>query len=374
MRAVFSGGGTAGHIIPGIALGRRLLDELPGSSILFITLESDSGSAPLARSGFMLEGIKAGGLLGKNPLQAAAALARLGLGFFQSVRILRDFKPDIVIGNGGYVSAPPVAAGLLLGRKVVLMEQNLVPGLVTRLFARFSEEVELSFAGSARFLGKGVKWKAAGNPLRPEIFSAERKSSMEKLGLCPERPVLAVLGGSSGAASLNRAMEKFLTENSDELRKMRQPWQFIHLAGEKDFKRVNTAYKNSGAEARVFPFTGEIWDVYASADLVLSRSGGNSVAEISARGLPAVYVPYPGAGGHQEKNALDACARGAAVIVKDDALDGPGFGEVLFSLMAEDEKRRRMSEAAREFSPGDAAGLMLQRIVEITGEKREGKS
>lgn len=372
MKAVFAGGGTAGHIMPGIAVGQRIVEEFPGSRVLFFTLESDMSFKPLAESGFRLEAVSSGGVLGKSLPAAALGAGRFFAGFLKTLKKLKKFNPDVIIGCGGYASAPAAAAGLALGKKVVLLEQNRAPGLVTRIFGRFADEVELSFPAGPEMSGKAFRFKITGNPVRKEIISANREDSLARLGLEVSAPVLAVLGGSSGSESLNRAMESLMEKSLADrgLKAGLSAWQFIHISGSAGFERVKRAYASAGAEAKVYTFFEEIWHVYACADLVVSRAGGNSAAEITARGIPAVYVPYPWAGGHQEQNALGACEAGAAVMVRDEALLTEEFSSVLLALMADASRREEMSRAAEGMPGGDAAGEVVKNITRIIGEHR----
>lgn len=367
MRAAFAGGGTAGHIMPGLAVGKKIAAELPGSEILFFTLKKNTGFAPLALSGFRIEHINTAGLAGKSPCGAAGSLMKSAGGFIKALDVLRRFRPDVVVGLGGYASAPVVLAGLFLRRRVVLLEQNFVPGLATRVFARFADEVELSFEGSRRFISSSASCRVPGNPVREEIISAGRREGMERLGIPPGKKVLAVLGGSSGAGSLNLAMESLLENSAGDAVRERVlgDWHIIHVTGSSDYERLNNVYKRLKPGSGVYSFLDEIWHVYASADLLLARAGGNTVAEAAARGIPAVYVPYPlAAGGHQDHNARAFCSSGGAVMVEDAGLKSERFGEILFSLMSGSGKREEMARAARR-ARTDSASAVFKRILAV---------
>lgn len=375
MKVVFSGGGTAGHIMPGIAVGRRIVEEFPGTRVLFFTLQSDVGFKPLAESGFELEAVSSGGVLGKSFPSAALSAGRFFGGFLKALLKLKKLNPDVIIGCGGYASAPAVAAGIVLGKKVVLLEQNRSPGLVTRIFGRLADEVELSFPAGPELSGRAFRVKITGNPVRKEIISADRGDSMARLGLFPSVPVLAVLGGSSGSESLNRAVENLMEKSRSDgrLKAVLSSWQFIHITGEDGYHRVRRAYAGAGIKAKVFPFLEQVWHVYACADAVLSRSGGNSFAEITARCIPAVYVPYPWAGGHQEQNARSAFEAGAAVMVRDEALLTDEFSSVLLSVMSDASLREEMASAAELLPGGDAAGQVVKNIMEIIGKRDDNR-
>ncbi len=368
MRAVFAGGGTAGHIMPGIVIGKRIMREFPGSEVLFFTLRRNMDFGPLAGSGFRVAEINAGGFVGKSPLVMALSFFDLARGFLKSLKGLINFNPDVIIGNGGYASAPAVMAGIVLRHKVILLEQNFVPGLTTRFFARFVDEVELSFPGSEKASGIS-SYRITGNPVRPEIVSAEREKSLGRLNLSGLAPVLVIMGGSSGAASLNLAMEKVLKKacGVQRLKEVFSAWQVIHIAGAGGYEHMLGVYRNSGVEARVFSFFEEIWHVYACADLIVSRCGGNSAAEIAARGIPAVYAPYPLAGNHQELNARTACGLGSAVMIRDGELCTEKFSSLLLSLMTDSARREKMKCAGKSAAGRDAAGAIMERIMEITG-------
>lgn len=376
MRVVFAGGGTAGHIMPGIAVGQKIVRKFPGSRVLFFTLKSDISLNPLVESGFRLEAVSSGGFLGKSPRAAVLSSGRFFMGFLKALKELKKFNPDVIIGCGGYASAPAVAAGTALGKKVVLLEQNRMPGLVTRIFGRFADEVELGFPAGRKMAGGASRFKITGNPVREEILSAERENSMACMGLAPSGPVLAVLGGSSGSGSLNAAMENLLKKarGGGRLKAVLGSWQFIHISGPAGYEHMRSVYANAGVRAKVYSFFEQIWHVYACADLVLSRCGGNSVAEITARGLPAVYVPYPWAGGHQEQNARGACEAGAAAMVRDEALLTCEFSSLLVSIMTDASRREKMSQAAESLAGGDAAGAVVKNIMKIIGENDDRRN
>jgi UDP-N-acetylglucosamine--N-acetylmuramyl-(pentapeptide) pyrophosphoryl-undecaprenol N-acetylglucosamine transferase len=368
LRAVFAGGGTAGHIFPGIAAGQKIMEKLPGSEILFFTLESAMGFEPLCSSGFRIEPVAAGAFAGKGPGGKMFSLYNLLKGFLRAIIKVKKFNPDVIIGTGGYAAAPVVLAGAVLKKKIVLLEQNFVPGLATRFLAFFAAEVELSFPGSEVFLSRKCRYTVTGNPVRNEIILSGRVESMAALGISLNKNVLAVIGGSSGARSLNFAMERFVAWAKKETAVLFKKWQLIHMTGEKDCEHMRSVYLKYGIDARVYPFLEHIGRVYACAGLIFARSGGNTVAEAASRSVPAVYAPYPFAtDNHQHLNARYYCDRGAAVMVEDADLCSEKFFRLLADVMQDDDKRRRMSFAAGGCvieSPGEK---VFNRILSITG-------
>lgn len=357
-RVLLAGGGTGGHLYPGLAVADRLTRE--GVECLFIGTRKGLESRVVPERGYPIRFIQARGL-SLRPVALVKALASLSWGTFQSLRILASFRPQLVVGTGGYVSAPVVLAAALRGLPSVVLEQNAVPGKTTRLLGRLARRVCVSFEASADHL-PSARVVVTGNPVAPEVLNADRAQARLSLSIPEGQPCLLVTGASQGARSLNEAVLKALPGWRE------RPWTIIHLTGPSHFEAVREQSQHvlSGSRLDYRPegYRGEMAVAYAAADLVVGRAGATTIAEITARGLPSVLVPYPHAAeGHQEKNAEALVSRGGAVVVKDQEV-GERLEALVVSLLDSPEKLAAMGAASARVGRPDA----LERIIEICRE------
>ena len=310
---VIAGGGTGGHLFPGIAVAEEFLRRDPGNRILFIGTERGLEKRILGTLGFPLRTIPAEGLKGRGALRAAGALAKIPAGLVASCRILREFDPAIVLGVGGYASGPAVLAARVRGTATAIAEQNAFPGLTNRILGRIADRIFLSFAASQRWF-PADRTQLTGNPIRAAFLggrSSERRSD-------PRFTVL-IFGGSQGAHAINR----FVGEALDGLGHMKDRLRFIHQAGEKERESVATAYREKGFTAEVSPFIIDMAAAYRAADLLICRAGATSIAEITAGGKAAILIPFPFAvNDHQTKNAEILAQAGAAELIREKDLNG----------------------------------------------------
>ncbi|MBI3127498.1 MAG: undecaprenyldiphospho-muramoylpentapeptide beta-N-acetylglucosaminyltransferase [Candidatus Tectomicrobia bacterium] len=347
MRLLIAGGGTGGHLYPGIAVARAWLRGGPERRVLFVGTASGIEARVLPREELPLETISAAGIVGRSPGQQIGAAFLMARGLAQSLGIIGRFRPHVVLGVGGYASAPAVAAAWLRRRPIVLLEENVVPGMTNRLLGRLARRVALAFPGAAPYfpLGKAVE---TGLPLRGE-FGGE-----------PARPVsfwegplrVLIFGGSQGARALNEAVIEALPLLGERARAMR----FVHQTGEADLERTREAYAGAGAEAEVAAFFYDMADRFRNAHLAVARAGASTAAELASMGLPAVLIPLPSAThGHQEANARHLAGRGAARMVLQRDLSGASLAALLKEF---DEGRHllaEMSRRAREAARPDAS-------------------
>jgi UDP-N-acetylglucosamine--N-acetylmuramyl-(pentapeptide) pyrophosphoryl-undecaprenol N-acetylglucosamine transferase len=373
VRVIFAGGGTGGHLFPGLAIAEELEKQEPGSEILFVVNDGNAQSVSIRKYGFRCTAIRAGRLAGRSFRQLVPAVFLSFAGFMQSLLIIRNFKPDIVVGLGSYVSGPLVLAAVLLRKRTILQEQNYIPGLTTRLLSRFVDEVEVTFTGTEALLSgcreirltRGCRGCVTGNPVRGRILEADRTASAGKLGLSAGKLNLVVFGGSRGARRINEAVSEILKgfkESSPEAGLLKS-WRVVHITGRDDYARILETYESKGIPAYVSPFIENMEDVYGAADLVVCRAGGSTIAELTARGVPAIYIPYPWASAnHQEHNARWVCERGAGELVLDSELAGQRLCDCMRRLMCDEEKRRELGVSSRKLGKPDAAKLIVERM------------
>jgi len=359
LRVVISGGGTGGHIYPGIALAKALLQLKPEMKILFIGGKGQRESRIIPDSGFDFAPILVQGLPRKLSLKWIKFFIKVPAGFFKSLVILSRFKPDVVIGTGGYVCGPVILAAWILRKLTAIQEQNTVPGITNRILGRLVGEIYVPFEEAVKFFPQ-EKTRITGNPVRSEI--ATTPDSREKLGLDKNKLTISFLGGSQGARSINVAAIdalKLLSEFTSEI-------QIIHQTGESDFSMVKEAYDKSPFKAIVQPFYPKIEEVYAATDLAVCRSGAMTLAEITARGLPAILVPYPyAASDEQTFNAKALENKGAAIMIKDSKLTGEFLANTITSLIKDKNRLSNMANKSKSLGKPDAAQEIAQSVISL---------
>jgi len=315
MKVVIAGGGTGGHLYPGIAIAREVLRK-QGNNVLFIGTEQGIEAKVLPRENLPVRYIHAGKLKGMRLSAAIKTVARLPRSILQSVRLLREAKADVVIGVGGYASGPVALAAWAMRIPLILVEPNSHAGLANRKLARFADKIVLCFPGTgARNAFPPSKTASLGPLVRKGIENGNRDAALAEFGFVPGRFTVFVMGGSGGAHALNMTMK----EAAPLLRDCER-FQILHQTGDKDVQDVDAAYRAAGIRASVFPYIHNMAGAYAAADLVVARSGATTVAELAVCGKRAVLIPFPfAADNHQEFNARTLAAQGGAeVIIQKD--------------------------------------------------------
>lgn len=354
---LFAGGGTGGHLFPGIAVARALMRRHPDARVLFVGTGRGIEERALAREGFRFEAIRSAGLIGKSP---AAVVRTVGLAPFtlwDAARVLLRARPDLVIGLGGYSAGPVVLLAALAGRSTMVMEQNAVPGTTNRMLAPLVRAAAVSFEATASSFGE--KAFVSGNPVR-EGFAAADVDRAGRTGA----PTLLVLGGSQGAHALNVA----LIVAAGALASLPGGLRIIHQTGERDRDRVRDGYRAAGVpDARVEAFFETMPEVMQAADLVVCRAGATTLAEVAVAALPALIVPLPtAAGDHQRRNAEAFAAAGAGEVIEEVDLERR-LAPRLTALAGDRERRAAMAAAAGRLAKPDAADRVLRRAEQLMG-------
>lgn len=359
MRLIVTGGGTGGHIYPGVAVAREVTRRDCESRVLFVGAKRGMEAALIPREGFDIETLNVTAFKGKDPLGRGAAIALLLAAAGKAGKTLSRFAPDVVLGVGGYASAPVLLAAVLRRTPIALAEQNVAPGMTNRLFGRFARKAFVTWPGSERFFPKGVGM-FTGNPVRPEFFSVRRAGRDGRMNVF-------VTGGSQGAGSINRAMAGAVPMLNEIAERVSVTLQ----TGPADLGMIKDAYA-----AALFPWTAEAFfhdmpQRLADSDLVISRAGAGAVAEILAVGRAAVYVPYPhAADNHQEQNALAMVEAGAAIMVRDEELDGAVAARLVSMFAGDRERLEEMAGRARALAAPDAAERIADELFDMAGEER----
>jgi len=355
MKLMICGGGTGGHVYPGVAVAREFNARGVGNHTVFVGTESGLEFTIIPKEGFPLEIVRAGSWTGKSIGKKVLTLFTLPLGIIQAMGILKKHHPDFVLGVGGYVSVPLMMASLLMKYPTYLHEQNAIPGLANRLLARWVDAVFLSYPESETHFSS-IRTVFTGNPVRPEFFVDLGKSSASQKG-----PMVLAFGGSRGASSLNRAWIEALPM----LKKKAGDAYFVLQTGEREFETVKQTFVDSGMSGEVHPFIGNMPDFLGSANLVISRAGASTVAEITAAGKASVLIPYPfAANDHQTKNAESLQSAGAAVVIPDKDLNGKRLSEAVLSLLHDPDRLTGMSKAASRLGQPDAAKRIVDTWVQ----------
>lgn len=359
MSVLFAGGGTGGHLYPALALAEEVKSRCPDWSIAFMGTSTRMESQLVPQHGYPFHPVEVVGM----PRKLGPELIRFGKALAGSVgaarRIIREVSPRIVVGTGGYVSAPAVIAARLEGIPAVICEQNVFPGVANRALSRIATRIFTTFPQSDRYFPRG-KVECLGNPIRPEAYQLSREAARERLGFPSVPNLLLITGGSLGARSINRssvfALDRWLGHPD---------WAVLHVAGKGDFPAVSeqTERLKSEPRYRLVEFLSEMPAAIAAADLVVSRAGATTLAELTAAGTPMVLVPFQFGGKDQPANARSLSEAGAAVTLDDRDLTG--LGEAVDALMSDAERREHMAQASRQFGRPDAAQRIVGRLLEL---------
>ncbi|NLA57396.1 MAG: undecaprenyldiphospho-muramoylpentapeptide beta-N-acetylglucosaminyltransferase [Firmicutes bacterium] len=376
MRVLIAAGGTGGHIYPGLTIANELRKRYPQGEILFVGTQYGLEKDIVPRAGYPLE------LISVQYIRRRLSLDLIKTGFVafkglsQSLGIIRRFKPDVVIGTGGYVAGPVLLAAVLRRVPTFIQEQNAFPGITNRLLGRFVSGIALGYAEASRYFPKDKRVIVTGNPIRSEIAHISKEEGIQRLNLRPGYWTVVVFGGSQGGLSINRAMRELAPRLKRESR-----LQVIHQTGQKSYgaiAREVLGLSDQGAEElpsavqdgciTIVPYIYDMPAALAAADLVVGRAGAISIAEITVRGLPAVLIPFPyAAENHQEKNARVLEREGAARVILDRDVSGETLGACIFELLGNPGLLAQMAAASKKLGRADATKVIADKIVELAG-------
>jgi UDP-N-acetylglucosamine--N-acetylmuramyl-(pentapeptide) pyrophosphoryl-undecaprenol N-acetylglucosamine transferase len=355
---VIAGGGTGGHLYPGIAVAREIQRQRPGSSVTFAGTARGLEARVVPREGFALDLIRSGGLKGKSVGERLKGVGLLPLSAVDAWRVLSKRRPQLVVGVGGFSSGPVVALAAMRGIPTLLLEQNAVPGLTNRLLARVVRAAAVTYESTLPYFGS--KGFVAGNPVRAE-FRGGKDGGDRAPGAALR---VLIFGGSQGAHAINVAC----VEAAPKLAAAPTALAVTHQTGERDVAMVRAGYERAGLVARVEPFLYEMDREMNAADLVVCRAGATTLAEIAAAGKPSILVPLPTAtDDHQRKNAEVLARAGAAEVIDQRDLSGNRLAVRIFALAADPDGRRRMSEAVRQLARPDAADVIANKALALAG-------
>jgi UDP-N-acetylglucosamine--N-acetylmuramyl-(pentapeptide) pyrophosphoryl-undecaprenol N-acetylglucosamine transferase len=353
MRAILAGGGTGGHVIPAIAIAQELRSRY-GAEVLFIGTARGLENRLVPAAGFPLQLVKVGALNRVSLATRLKTIVDLPRAVLAARRMLIDFRPDVVIGVGGYASGPAMLAAIRRQVPTLAFEPNFVPGFANRVVAHFVSAAAVHFEETGRYFRNPV---VTGVPVRPAFFQIPKKPYVQS------SPTLLVFGGSQGARAINQAVVRALPK----LMKRVPGLRIIHQTGERDYNEVQAAHAQAAIPAEVHKFIDDMPGFFARADLVLCRSGASTVAEITAAGKPAIFVPFPlAADDHQRRNAEALEQAQAAVVLEETRLDEVWLVDTICALLEDPGRLARMSEATRAMAHPDAAKDIAELAAKLT--------
>jgi UDP-N-acetylglucosamine--N-acetylmuramyl-(pentapeptide) pyrophosphoryl-undecaprenol N-acetylglucosamine transferase len=361
VRIVIAGGGTGGHLFPGIAIAEEFLKRDPQSRVIFIGTKRGIEHRLLGPLGYELKEIDVEGLKGMGLTALIKSLWAIPKSMWQSRCTLKEFAPDVVIGVGGYASGPAVMAAYLMGIPTAIAEQNALAGNTNRILGKFVNKIFVTYEQS-RNLFAADKVLVTGNPVRAAFAAGLDHVKEKKAG----RRIL-IFGGSQGAAAINKTMVAMLPL----LQKMKDEVRIVHQTGERDCEMVRQAYATFGIEAQVSPFIVDMVSAYAASDLIICRAGATSLAEITAAGKASILIPFPwAANDHQTLNAQAMVDAGAAAMIKESDLSAEKLFALMQNLLGHEDKLRDMEAKSKKSGRLDAAARIADACLQLLAKKK----
>lgn len=368
MNIIIAGGGTGGHVFPALAVARELRKMLPGARVTFVGTVRGIESKIIPREGYDLRFIRSEGLVGKDLLNTTRALLKIPLSIMDSLGILKDIEPELVIGVGGYSSGPVLLCAKLMGIPTIIHEQNTVPGFANKVLGKFVDTVAVTYHESIKYFPQDRVF-LTGNPVREEVLNGDREKGYKTFGLDRDLFTIFVFGGSLGASNINEAIGEALTY----LEPLKEKIQFLHQTGEKDLDSMKKQYSSREFKGTVIPFAYQMADAYSVADLVISRAGATTLAELTACGKAAILVPFPySAGNHQEVNARKLWDMGAAQLLLDRELDGKKLFDMIKFMIEDPDALSEMERISRSLGDRRAASKVIELIMGLLKKSDKG--
>ncbi|MBF8807684.1 MAG: undecaprenyldiphospho-muramoylpentapeptide beta-N-acetylglucosaminyltransferase [Enterococcus lacertideformus] len=358
MKILVTGGGTGGHIYPALAFVNYVKKQEPNTEFMYVGAKRGLENKIVPQTGIPFHTLEIQGFQRKVSLTNVKTIQLFFKSIYEAKKILKDFKPDIVIGTGGYVSGAVVYAASKLGIPTIIHEQNSVPGMTNKFLSRYVDRIALSFMDAAPFFPE-EKSSLIGNPRAQEVADMNKSRILENFGLDPEKKTVLIFGGSQGALKINQAVTEFLTTFD------RSDYQILYASGERYYQEIKKKVSPS-TNVSIQPYISKMAEVMAASDLLVGRAGATSIAELTALGLPAILIPSPYVtNDHQTKNALSLVNANAAKMIKDDELDGQTLKLAIEEIMSNDTLQKQMSAASKEQGIPDASERMYNLVITL---------
>lgn len=356
LKVIIAGGGTGGHIYPGIAIAKQIKQNIKDADILFVGTQRGLEKDIVPRAGFALRFINVTGFKRKISFDTVKSISALTKGMLQARKIIKQFKPDIVIGTGGYVCGPVVLCAALYKIPTLIHEQNALPGITNKLLSRFADVTAVSFEDSKKYFCKAKKIVVTGNPLRSEIIQANRQKSRSDKGIKESNRLVLIAGGSGGAQKLNDAVVDMLTESYNS-----KDFQVIFATGHTRYDTVIRDIKDKNPEIlehsniSILPYIYDMETVMSAADLMITRAGAITISELTALGVPSIIIPSPNVTeNHQEYNARALETKGAAIVILEKDLNGKALHDSIMGLLFDNGRLNKMRDSAKAMGMTDS--------------------
>ena len=367
MRILFAAGGTAGHINPAIAIAKHIRSMYPDWEICFVGTMQGMEKKLVTKEGFNIRYIEVKGFRRQLSIDTVLTVKALFKGMHQARKIIRDYKPDIVVGTGGYVSGPVVMNATLMKIPTIIHEQNAFPGVTTKILSRFVDVVAISFKESRPYFKIKNKLVLTGNPIKKEILSADKQEARKSLKL-DQRPFILIFGGSLGADKINETLIEYITQISQK-----KELQLLAATGERQYAQImdrlrqKQIYLEKYPNIQIVPYIYNMNEALVAADIVVCRSGAITLSEITAVGRPAILIPSPNVtNNHQEHNARTLEKRGAAVVLTENNLNGKMLHNQINMLLSDKQLLNKMALYSLKMGITNAT----EKIVEIIKERK----
>ena len=364
LTVLFAGGGTGGHLMPGLSVAENLRNRFPDTRAVFVGTSKRMEKEIVTKHRFEFYSLPC--LSWKGPaFDAPKWMVRSVGGLVGALKLVQQIQPDIVVGLGGHAALAPSLAGVLSNIPLALLEQNAVPGKVNRWLSWWSREIYVPWAGLDEVFYYPDRVHVTGNPVRQGMEQPHKRRLATQFGLSPRKRTLLVTGGSQGAQFINRtavaALDKLSAESS---------WlQILHAAGEAGYEEVRAAYEKCAIRSAVYPFIDDMATAYALCDLTICRAGGTTLAELTAQGVPAVLIPLPSAANnHQRRNADQLARHGAAIIADQSDLTPERLARLALSLLTNQQCLSRMRASSLKLGRPAAAGNVAGRLLDLIGQ------
>jgi UDP-N-acetylglucosamine--N-acetylmuramyl-(pentapeptide) pyrophosphoryl-undecaprenol N-acetylglucosamine transferase len=366
MRVIIAGGGTGGHLFPGLAVADEFRQRDASTEVIFVGTEHGIESRVVPREGYRIKFLRAEGLVGVSLKRKVHATVKMFLSILDSYRIIKTIRPDLVIGVGGYASGVLVFLAFLMSVPTMILEQNSIPGLTNKVLGRFVGTVCITYQESISSFPR-LKTYLTGNPVRLQVFRGSIESAYKLFALERGLFTILVFGGSSGAKSINLAVVEALNYLLD----LKDKIQFLHQTGSADYEHIRESYRRIGFKGIITPFIYQMGEAYVVSDMVISRAGATTLAELTALGKPAILIPYPhAAGNHQELNARKLREMGAAKMVLDRELKGEAFAGSIRELYMDEKLREEMQRNSKAVGRPDACAKVVDIAMSVLRNTR----
>lgn len=368
MRVLIAGGGTGGHINPGLAIAKYIKEKEPGSEITFVGTKKGLETKLVPREGFPLETITVRGFKRKFSFDTVIAVKELISSFFEASKLINKIKPDVVIGTGGYVCGPVLYVAAKKGIPTLIHESNAFPGVTNKLLERYVNYVAISFKDAEKYFKNSKKLVHTGNPVRQELLISNKADVIKKLDIEEGKPLIVVMGGSRGARKINETVAEMLNNY------YKGEFNIIFATGEAQFDQINSTinikekYKKL---VKVVPYIYNVAEVYVASDLMICRAGAITLSELQTMGIPSILVPSPYVtANHQEHNARSLERDGGAVVILENELEASLLYKQICNLITNKDILKKMAKDATKNRVTDSADKIYKLVKEIHNNSR----